>query len=507
MVLQRQMQVPIWGSADPNESVTVEFRGQTKTVTAGADGTWTVRLDPMEAGGPDALKIKGNNTLTFDDVLVGEVWIGSGQSNMQMGPKSYISTTTPPPMDRPDTPISGAGNLLKVVNAGPYPQVRIITSPGKTGWTESTPENLMIFSAQMQSFGIALQAELKIPVGLMVAAVGGTPSARWVSYDALKADPEVQAALAKAGATLQDPKEAAQEAAAQAAAPTPPPIPPPPPPTTNSTLSVAPPAPAASQPAPKPRILIIGDLHDTVLKPFIGYAMRGALWDQGESGTAIKAEQYQVMAVLIRSWRQEWNEGEFPFIYVQKPSGGGCSFDYSDPIYGWSANPFTPLPPAVPTGGGESRENFIKTAQNPNTFMVETSDLGDGIHPANKLAYGYRDAKVALGAVYHEPIEISGPVFSQAEVSGDKIRIHFTHVGKGLVFRNGDKLQGFALAGADKKWFWANATIDGDSVVVTSDQVPQPQFVRYAFAGNYPWANLFNLDGFPALPFRTDPHQ
>jgi sialate O-acetylesterase len=402
-------------------------------------------------------------------------------------------------MDRPDTPISGAGNLVKVVNGGPYPQVRIITSPGKTGWSQSTPDNLMTFSAQMQSFGLALQSDLKIPVGLMVAAVGGTPSARWVSYDALKADPEVQAALAKAGATLQDPREAAQAAAAQAAAPNPPP-----PPTTHVTSS-APPAPPAPRPAPKPRILIIGDLHDTILKPFLGYGMRGVLWDQGESGTAIKADQYQVMAVLIRSWRQEWNEGEFPFIFVQKPSGGGCSFDYSDPVYGWSGNLFTPLPPTVP-GGGESRESFVRIAQNPNTFMVETSDLGDGIHPANKLAYGYRDAKVALGAVYHEPVEISGPVFRQAEVSGDKIRIHFSHVGKGLVFRNGDKLQGFALCGADRKWFWANAAIDGETVVVNSDQVPQPQFVRYAFAANYPWANLFNLDGFPALPFRTDPH-
>jgi sialate O-acetylesterase len=246
-------------------------------------------------------------------------------------------------------------------------------------------------------------------------------------------------------------------------------------------------------------------LHDQVLRPYIGYGVRGVLWDQGESGTSLNGlDQYTVMGALIRGWRKEWGQGRFPFLYVEKPSGGGCAFDPSDKIFGWAADPFMPLPATVPTNGASTRETYLRIASYPDTFMIPTSDLGGNTHPWNKTGYATRDLQVALGAVYREKVEISGPAYLGRTVEGSKIRVTFSHVGKGLVFRNGGRLQGFALAGPDRKFVWADAVIDGRAIVVSSSQVPNPVYVRYAWADKHPWANLFNLDGLPALAFATD---
>jgi len=167
---------------------------------------------------------------------------------------------------------------------------------------------------------------------------------------------------------------------------------------------------------------------------------------------------------------------------------------------------FSPLPKAVPpTADGLYRELHVRIRNHPNTFMATSSDLGPGIHPSNKSGYGARATQVALGAVYAKKVEIYGPVYKSLRVDGDKVRVSFDHVGKGLAFRHGDKLQGFAVAGADGAFQWADAVIDGDTVVVSSSSVPKPVAVRYAFASRHPWANLFNKDGLPALPFRSDP--
>jgi len=187
---------------------------------------------------------------------------------------------------------------------------------------------------------------------------------------------------------------------------------------------------------------------------------------------------------------------------VQKISGGGPAWDYEDPVTK-NGSKFGPLPAAVPADGAY-RETHIKIASYPKTAMVIASDLGSGTHPTNKSGYGARAVRVAQGFVYGENVEYYGPVYASHKVEDGKVRIKFTHTGQGLAARHADKLQGFAIAGEDKKFVWADAVIDGDSVVVSSATVPKPVAVRYAWAGNFPWANLFNKNGLPAQTFRTD---
>ncbi len=502
MVLQRDMAAPLWGTANPGEKVTVKFRDQQKSATADKAGNWRVKLDPLTAGGPGILTVTGSKTITLNDVLVGEVWVGSGQSNMQMPGSNYIAGTKSGDQNLSKTP--GDAHLLAAIKAGPYPQLRLITS-GAPGWQESTPENLMKFSAQLQSFGIPLQKKLNVPVGLMVAAVGGTASGLWLTPEAYAQDAACQRIIAKANETFSmeaeqkkyhdalQKFESDQVVWNQL-------------PEDQKVGKKAPGKPysAPVHPGEMQRGGIIGDLHEKILKPFIGYGIRGVLWDQGESGTGVTfVDQYTMMGALIHGWRQEWGQGDFPFLYVQKPSGRGCAFDYQDPVVGWASDPFLPLPAAVPNDGA-GMEQYLRIATYPQTFMVQSTDLGAMTHPWNKSGYGARDARVALGVVYGEKIETSGPVYAGHTIEGGKVIIRFTHAGQGLVFRNGDKLQGFALAGADKKFVWADAAIDGATVVLSAPQVAQPVFVRYAWADNRAWANLFNQDGLPALPFHAD---
>jgi sialate O-acetylesterase len=230
------------------------------------------------------------------------------------------------------------------------------------------------------------------------------------------------------------------------------------------------------------------------------------LWDQGESRTNIVGvDQVTLMGALIGGWRKAWGQGDFPFLYVQKPSGGGCAFDYSQPM-NRLAEKFAPLPKAIPNAPDReySHVAFEQIMRYPNTHMVISSDLGNGIHPPNKSGYGARAVQVALAVAYDKGTEYLGPQLAGHQISGGKVTLSFKHLGKGLAFKNGDKLQGFSIAGADKKFVWADAVIEGDQVVVSSASVPQPAAVRYAWSSAFQWANLFNLDGLPAQPFRTD---
>ena len=498
MVLQRQMPVPIWGTAAAGEKVTVKFRTQEKTAVADAQGAWKVLLDPIEAGGPETLTVAGANTLTFENVLVGEVWVGSGQSNMAGAPTGYLPSATRPI----NTKFSGDKNLEAIIKGAPYPQIRLLVGVGRASWQEATPENLGKFSALLQSFGIPLHKKLGVPVGLMVGAVGGTSSGCWLTPQALAEDAACQQAIEKAKATfnLEQAQAKGDKLLKQYE-------------TDLAAWNQLSEEQKKGKRAPnRPQMMVrpgesqhlIGSLYERHIRQFIGYAIRGVLWDQGESGTAINGvDQFTLMGALIRGWRKDWKQGDFPFLYVQKPSGGGCAYDPADPLFAWASEPFAPLPPAIPTDGAQ-RENHIKIASYPSTFMVTASDLGSGTHPANKAGYGARAAQVALGTVYGEKVATIGPVFAGHAVEGNKVRVRYTHVGQGLVFRGGDKLQGFALAGADKVFSWADATIEGDGVVLSSAKVPTPVHVRYAWSNRHNWANLFNKDGLPAIPFRTD---
>ena len=496
MVLQCDMPVPIWGMAAPNATVTVKFRDQEKTATAGADGKWSLKLDALKAGGPDKLTI---NSTVIDDVLVGEVWLGSGQSNMAI-------------------PVAGftADPALAAMAKETYPQLREFTQSraGKHAWTEATPANNATFSATLFSFGVPLQKQLQVPVGLVVGAIGGTPSIKWISEEAYRSDPACTETARNFAATYPydelkksyDEAKAAYDQARAAASPV-----------TNTPS--APNAPrAAVLRAPKPVLKAgdlegpawkIGELYEANIRPMIPYAIRGVLWDQGESGTGIiGGDQYVLMGGLIRGWRKDWGQGEFPFIYVQKPSGGGPAWDYNDPLTS-QADLFKPQPPKGgprpnDTYGGFARENTIAIMKYPNTFMVTTSDLGGGTHPIHKSGYGAREARTALTAAYGSKAGIYGPIYESSTIDGGKIHLKFKHLGQGLAFKNGDRLQGFAIAGDDRKFVWADSTIDGDTVVVSSPTVPKPAAVRYAWAIAFPSANLFNKDGLPALTFRTD---
>jgi sialate O-acetylesterase len=483
MVLQRDRAVPVWGTAKPGEKVTVSFRKQERSTEADKDGKWLVKLEALEAGGPDRLTVRGSNTVTLEDVLVGEVWVGSGQSNMAGGVNGYVK---------------GDKVLAGLVEAAPYEKVRLLRGAGR--WQPATERNVRGFSALLFAFGVRLHKDLKVPVGLMVGAVGGTPSGYWLSEAAFRADPACRSAVKKFADSYpalyekllkkyqRDLKRWEQLAQAAKEAGKKPPRKPVPP--------------------MKPGVAArgkIGHLYEQHVRPMIPHAIRGVLWDQGESGTAVNGvDQYTLMGALIRGWRKERGQGDFPFLYVQKPSGGGCAWDADDPVTA-RAEKFGPLPRAVPGAGeGLYREVHLRIRRYPNTGLVIASDLGGGIHPANKSGYGARAARVALGMVYGRKVEYYGPMYDTHKVDGDTVRLTFTHTGKGLAFRHGEKLQGFAVAGKDRVFHWADAKIDGEAVVVSSPKVKEPVAVRYAWAQRHPWANLFNKDGLPATTFRTD---
>ena len=429
MVLQRDLAAPVWGTAEAGEEVAVSIADQSHTAKADAKGNWSVKLNPLKAGGPHVLSIKGPNTVELKDVLVGDVWIGAGQSNMAGGVGGYAK----------------GDEVLAKLAAETYPQLRLCRGRGGN-WQESDPRTNQGFSALLFAFGQRLQKDLDVPVGIILGAVGGTPSGRWLTDEMLANDETTKAFKAANG----------------------------------------------------------GDLYKQHILPVVPYGIRGVLWDQGESGTAIKnLDQFTTMGALIGGWRDAWGQGEFPFLYVQKPSGGGCAWDKENPTTRM-AEGFAPLPAAPRQAGeGDYRAHHVRIMQHPGTAMVTARDLGSGIHPRNKSGYGHRAAQVALGFAYKQDVAIYGPIYDSHKVEGDKIRVQFKHVGGGLATKYGDGLQGFAVAGQDGKYQWAKVVIDGDSVVVSSSDVPQPVAVQYAWDKSAPWANLFNSDGLPALIFRA----
>ncbi|GEP41850.1 hypothetical protein [Brevifollis gellanilyticus] len=491
MVLQRDMPVPVWGTAAPGEKVEVAFAGQTKSATADDKGAWRVKLDALKASAEPRVLSIGSQKI--DDVLVGDVWIGSGQSNMDMVVSSYVANDP----------------VLAEAAKQSYPKLRLMRKEGNATWEQSTPETNPKFSALLFSFGFALQKEIDVPVGLMVGAVGGTPSGFWLSEEMYRSDAASAEAVKKFAPTYNYDELVAKLAVAKAAYEV-----------ELAKWKVAaeaakkegkevPRGPRPPQGVGKPGETNsgkVGQLFEAYIRPYVGYGIKGVLWDQGESRTNIVGvDQVTLMGALIGGWRKAWGQGEFPWIYVQKPSGGGCAFDYTQPMNS-RAEKFAPLPATIPNHPDReySHVAFEQIMKYPNTHMAISSDLGNGIHPPNKSGYGARAVQVALAVAYEKGNEYLGPQLASHSVSGGKITLKFKHTGKGLAFKNGDKLQGFSIAGADQKFVWADAVIEGDTVVVSSKDVPQAAAVRYAWSNAFQWANLFNQDGLPAQPFRTD---
>jgi sialate O-acetylesterase len=478
MVLQSGMSVPIWGTATPGEKVSVTLLKQTRTATAGADGKWTVHLAKLKAGGPFEMTIAGKNPgdtpIVVKDVLIGEVWLGSGQSNMQF----YVSK------NGPGHAPYGLLDEEKEIAAANYPQLRMFTVKNATSytpqteevgtWEVCTPATVPNFSAVGYLFGRDLNQALKLPVGIVLSAFGASTAEAWVPRDALAADPQLKPMLDKLDAR-EDYFKAHSTATGGPA-----------------SDADAPPSPLtinARAPRPGPMRDPAHDQHqptvlyNTMINPIIPYAIRGAIWYQGESvtGGANGVLLYgHVMETMVTDWRKQWGEGNFPLYVVQLPGQQNVS-----------NNPLV-------------REQQAKILSLPNTGMAVVLDTSEAhnVHPHNKEPLGTRLTDIALANVYGKKIEFSGPVYSSMKVEGSAIRINFTHAA-GLMAK-GDKLTWFQIAGADQKFVDADAKIEGSSVLVSSPQVPAPVAVRYAW-DNYPdTANLYNSAGLQAAPFRTD---
>lgn len=473
MVLQRNMNDRVWGKADPGEAVTVSIAGQTKTAKAGDDGTWSVVLDPMPAGGPHTLTVEGKNKVTIDDVLVGEVWICSGQSNMQWAvAQSYD----------PD---------LESLTAK-YPQIRLISVPqvgtqepqddfdGK--WEVCTPETVKQFSAVGFFFGRILHEALDVPIGLIDDAWGGSACEAWVRRDILEADPKYKPLIDRWVAIEKDAPKAMAEFQEKLA----------------EFRAAAEKARAEGKPAPRPPQNPEGQLrgnarpaniYNGVLKPTIGYGIKGVIWYQGESNAG-RAYQYRdLFPLMIQSWRDEWKIGDFSFYYVQL-----ADFMAEKPEPGDSA-------------WAELREAQTMTMDRlPNTGQAVIIDIGEGkdIHPRNKLDVAKRLARWALAKDYGIAVDYRSPTYKSMEKKDGKIVLTFDHVGPGLYAFDVAEARGFTIAGSDKAFHKAEARIIGtNQVEVWSDQVTDPVAVRYAWADN-PVCNLYSRNGLPATPFRTD---
>lgn len=463
-VLQQGLDVPVWGTAKDGEKVTVKFQDQEVSTTA-KDGRWSVKLKPLKPGGPFVMTITGENTVEVKNILVGEVWIGSGQSNMEFG-------------------LFGVTNAAAVMAAANDPLLRLCTIPPTfqaepqrdvaTGWKECTPENVRMFSAVAYFFGRDLRKALGVPVGLIHSSVGGTPAQAWTSTQTLAANPLFRAFFdghaqgvsnyfAKLAIYQQDEPKLMEKWKADA----------------DAAKTAGKPLPPKPEPPANPVNRGPGCLYNGMIAPLQPYAIRGVIWYQGESNVN-NPQQYQTLfPTLIKDWRDAWGIGDFPFLFVQ----------------------IAPFRTMVP----ELREAQLLTWQKtPKTAMAVITDCGSAlnIHPVNKEPVGARLALAARAVAYGEKIEYSGPVYDSLKIDGDKAIVSFTHIGSGLEARGGE-LKGFALLGSGTNVVNATAKIEGDKVVVTSPEVANPVAVRYGWT-TVPDVNLYNREGLPATPFRSD---
>lgn len=449
MVLQREMPVPVWGWADADEKVTVTFGEQTKTATADKDGKWMVKLDALKASDKGAtLTIKGTNTITLNDVLVGEVWICSGQSNMEWALRSSM-------------------NAREEIAAAQHPNLRLFNVPGHTtspmpqregkgSWQTCSPRSVPGFSAVGYFFGRRLQKELGVPVGLIGSNWGGTRIEPWTTLAGFESVPQL--------------KNIADQVKKYTAG-----------------TRVGGGSPSA--------------IYNSMVHPLTPFAMRGAIWYQGESNGGEGESYYHKTHALVNGWRKAFQNKDLAFYWVQL-----ANFRKENPD------------PKGGDGWARIREAQTKALDIPGTGMAVITDIGaaNDIHPRNKQDVGWRLAQWALHQTYDKKDLVpSGPMYKSQKVEGDSIRITFDNVGKGLMVGKKDglkpteevkdgKLEHFAIAGKDMKWVWGEAKIDGDTVVVKSPDVPKPVAVRYAYTMNPAKANLYNKEGLPAGPFRTD---
>ena len=488
MVLQQGTELTVWGMAAPGEKVTVEFgkpvaaaAPTTASGEADKDGKWAVKLPKQTAGTAFALTVKGKNTVEFKTVAVGEVWVCSGQSNMEWSVNAG---------ETPDKVKEGAKNenlrLFTVKKfTSPHPMTNQADLKHFTKWDVSGPDTVGGFSAVAYHFGQKLQKELGVPVGLIHSSWGGTPAQAWTSLEALDADPALKyyadaARNAAKAFDAYDLKKATEdyekamvkwkEDAAKAKADGKP-IP------KEPGKPVATPAPLGSG---TPTVL-----YNAMIYPMLNFKTKGAIWYQGESNAGKAYEYRTLFTAMIKDWRKQYN-CDLPFMLVQLApfKGGASGVDYA-----------------------ELRDAQLFAAKSlPKTGIAVITDVGNenDIHPKPKGPVGERLALAALGIEYAKKIEYYGPVLKDVKYASGAATLTFTHVGGGLVAKDGD-LVGFQIAGKDGKFVPAKATIKGDTVEVKNDMVAEPTAVRYGWVNfSKPTLNFFNKEGLPATPFRTD---
>jgi sialate O-acetylesterase len=473
MVVQRDLPVHVWGMATPGETVSVSFRGENRSTKTGALGRWSVYLKPGAAGGPFQMTVQGTpapdsgsaaaaQTITLDDVLVGDVWLASGQSNMEF--RMHQAATATADLPHADNPRI---RLLMVERtAAEYAQDDIQTA----GWAASSPQTAHDFSAVAWYFAREIEAREKVPVGIIDSTWGGTMVESWTRLKALGEDASLAPVFVSRGrmtdreaeALLEDKDHQKQISEAKAQGKPEPQFP------WHPQLSMWAP----------------GLLWNGMIAPLTTLPIRGVIWYQGESNSIIERDPalyHRLFRTMIEDWRSQWGEGDFPFLYVQI-----ANFK-STPIEDWAT----------------IRDGQLKTLELRNTAMAITIDIGnpDNVHPTNKVEVGLRLARAARALSYSEQIEYSGPAFRQATPEGGAIRVWFDHA-KGLTAKGGE-LTGFEVAGRDGKFSPATASIEGATVVVTSAAVAEPVIVRYGWA-NSPLCNLFNGEGLPASPFTSE---
>lgn len=471
MVIQRNAEYPVWGWADPGEKVTVAFNGQKGGATAGPDSVWRVSLKPMKAGGPFEMRIAGKNRITLHNILIGDVWVCSGQSNMEW-------------------PVKYSANPDMEIRNGTHPKIRLF-EVRKDGypdplddcmgqWQECTPHTVGDFSGVGYYFARSLRDSLDIPIGMIQAAWGGTSITPWTSRAALEANPDTRYVMEGWGPIIDaKPTEMilhydaiagwfeycfVQMSRRQSYNPFP------------------------ENPKGFDRALWApGWLYNAMIAPITEYPVAGAVWYQGEGDSGRGYMYRTLLKTLISDWRAQWNQPALPFIVVQLANVNETDKEPSESAW------------------AETWEAQRMATELPGVGMAVTLDIGqpEDVHYKNKQEAGRRTALAALHTAYGKSLVYSGPLYTSMRVDGSRAHLSFDHVHGGLVTRNGEPLKGFMIAGEDRKFVWAEARIEGNEVVVWSDRVARPAAVRYAWDDN-PACNLYNKEGLPAASFRTD---
>lgn len=469
-VLQREAPIHIWGWSEPEEKITVRFHSQTRSAEANAQGEWSLWLMPERAGGPYTLTAQGSSngnlsTVTVSDVLVGDVWLASGQSNMEMPLKGFPGSAV-------------VKNSAQEIARATLPQVRLLRIEQKSSsvpvedvedtWTPCTPETAADFSAVAYFFGREISQKEHVPIGLIDATWGGTPVASWISLNGISADASLMPIFAARARFADGQSRLSRVVAAEKR---------------EDAAALAAHRPVPRHPwHPEEASWLPAALFNGMIAPVTPYSIKGAIWYQGETDSAPETASIYAksFSTMIGDWRSHWQQGNFPFLFVQI-----SSFKSDDEWWGMI------------------RDQQRRTLAVSNTAMAVSLDVGtpDNVHPPDKQTVGARLALAARGVVYGENVDYAGPLFRQATREGAGMRVWFDH-GAGLVSKDGAPI-GFEVAGKDRQFVPARAVIRGSSILVTSDAVKDPQYVRYAWQ-NVTAANLYNGAGLPTSTFTSE---